>query len=386
MRLAILLCCSLALVGCLLPGGHQFGRLVRSKSQPVPPEATLAGRQVDSAKQPVVRLVGVVEPAELVELATNEPEVAESIVARVNGDAILARELFDPIQARLDDARQAVSPEEFIKLRDGALRQQLRNLIERHLLIQEARRVLPEQAIRRLEVMADQQFAEKIESEMTRMGVSTEAELRRKLSETGQSLDQLKQYRRGTSLARQFLSMQIGPRLTASRRDMLKYFEAHTDEFQRQAGVRWSEILISYDKHSSPEAALAQTEELLEQLRRGEDFAELARAQSDGATAYEGGKWDLTAKGSYIVAEVDKALFSLPVGQLSEPIQGPKGWHIVRVDERIEQGTASFVEKQQEILARLREQQFREESKNYMQQLIQKAHITTIFDQPESKP
>src|SRR5206468_4856896 len=119
-----------------------------------------------------------------------------------------------------------------------------------------------------------------------------------------------------------------------------------------------------------------------DQLRAGADFAALAKAESDGATASQGGSWELTTQGSYKVSAVDEALFRLPVGTISQLIEGPEGWHLVRVDEKIAAGEVSFVDAQEDIRKAIREDKLRKESQRYVQELARKAHITPIFDRP----
>ena len=64
------------------------------------------------------------------------------------------------------------------------------------------------------------------------------------------------------------------------------------------------------------------------QVFAGAPFAEVAKAGSDGVTAAAGGQRDWTNKGSLACQELDRALFGLPVGQLSPIIEGPTGFHI----------------------------------------------------------
>jgi len=315
---------------------------------------------------------------------SNKPtgEIAESIVARVNGDPILAQDLINPVRLQLAKAQQELPSQQFLEYRSKLLEKQLRDLVERQLLIQEAKKALPEPAIKRLESMADKDFGKRIESEMKRMEVSTESELRRKMLENGESLDQIREFQRGTFVAQQWLRLQLEQKLHVSREDMVDYYNTHKDQFQTEGGVRWSEIVVSFEKHGSRDAAGRKAQELLAQLRNGADFAELAKAESSGATADEGGQWEKTTKGSYIVAKVDEAIFTLPAGNLSQPIEGPNGWHIVRVDEKQDGGETGFVDAQDEIRRAIREQKITKESQRYVQDLARKAHITTVFDKP----
>ena len=84
-------------------------------------------------------------------------------------------------------------------------------------------------------------------------------------------------------------------------------------------------------------------EEILDALKAGADFAELARARSlDTASGLQGGEIGYIRRDSPIVDEFKEAAFRLGAGDLSEPVQSPFGWHIIRVDERIEAEEATL--------------------------------------------
>ncbi len=72
---------------------------------------------------------------------------------------------------------------------------------------------------------------------------------------------------------------------------------------------------------------------LRERIVGGADFAELARANSEDATASKGGDLGWVAAGE-TVPEFERAMNSLKNGEISPPIQSPFGWHLVQVMER----------------------------------------------------
>jgi parvulin-like peptidyl-prolyl isomerase len=86
---------------------------------------------------------------------------------------------------------------------------------------------------------------------------------------------------------------------------------------------------------------LVETEEeandALARLEAGEEFADLASELStDPGSAAQGGELGFVPAGTFVPA-IDEAVFSLPVGQISDPIETQFGWHIVEVLEREEQ-------------------------------------------------
>ena len=83
---------------------------------------------------------------------------------------------------------------------------------------------------------------------------------------------------------------------------------------------------------------LVETEEeaqaVIERLEAGEDFADVAGELSqDTFSAAQGGDLGFVPKGRY-VEPVDEVVFSLPLGEVSEPVQSDFGWHVIEVLER----------------------------------------------------
>jgi peptidyl-prolyl cis-trans isomerase SurA len=65
----------------------------------------------------------------------------------------------------------------------------------------------------------------------------------------------------------------------------------------------------------------------------GEDFGELARVTSEDGTAAKGGDLGWLSPGD-TVPEFERAMTALKIGEVSEPVQSPFGWHLVQVLER----------------------------------------------------
>ncbi len=125
------------------------------------------------------------------------------------------------------------------------------------------------------------------------------------------------------------------------------YYDQHKSEYEQ---VTASHILIRSkgstvplkpgEKDLTDEEALAKAKDLREKLVKGADFATLAKAESDDTgSGANGGSLGTFGRGR-MVAVFEQAAFSLPVGQISEPLKSQFGYHLIKVEERTSKGLA----------------------------------------------
>jgi peptidyl-prolyl cis-trans isomerase C len=121
------------------------------------------------------------------------------------------------------------------------------------------------------------------------------------------------------------------------------YYESHKGQFEE---IKASHILIRFkgshvplragQKELTEEEALAKAQDLRKKLVAGGDFAAIAKAESDDTgSGAQGGSLGSFPHGQ-MVPEFEKVAFSLPVGQISEPVKSQFGYHIIKVEAKTE--------------------------------------------------
>jgi peptidyl-prolyl cis-trans isomerase D len=122
-------------------------------------------------------------------------------------------------------------------------------------------------------------------------------------------------------------------RIQISPQDILRFYEDNPQQYSTPEQVRASHILLKTD--GKDEAVVRkQAEDLLAQVKKGADFAQLATKHSqDEVSASKGGDLDYFGSGK-MVPEFDKAAFSLPVGQVSDLVKTQYGFHIIKVTDK----------------------------------------------------
>lgn len=136
-----------------------------------------------------------------------------------------------------------------------------------------------------------------------------------------------------------------------SDEEIAAFFEANKAHLDTPERILVRHILVETE---------AEAREILAQLAQGADFAELAKAKSiDTASGVQGGEIGYIYPDSPVVEEFKTAAFALEVGQVSEPVSSQFGWHVIRVDERLEAEEATLENSRQFIVDYLTEQKAR---------------------------
>ncbi|MDD5542967.1 MAG: peptidyl-prolyl cis-trans isomerase [Acidobacteriia bacterium] len=134
--------------------------------------------------------------------------------------------------------------------------------------------------------------------------------------------------------------------------DLQQYYQQNRTRYFVSDRIRVSHILFATPGKTPEEiAALRQKAvEVLAQVRAGGDFAQLARQYSDDRTSKTaGGDLGWINQESPFVDEFKQAAFSLGVGAVSDLVQSPFGFHIIKVTAKEAAHTLSFEEAKEQI-------------------------------------
>ncbi|HEU4639573.1 MAG TPA: SurA N-terminal domain-containing protein, partial [Candidatus Binatia bacterium] len=122
----------------------------------------------------------------------------------------------------------------------------------------------------------------------------------------------------------------------------------------KQAKVRY--VMVRLDAGADAkqkEAAQVRANRIVAEARGGKSFAELAKKESQDPSAEKGGEIGWLNQGQLPEA-LDKQIFALAIGEISEPIETPVGFHIVKVEDIKEEKTLSLAEAKPVIMRELK--------------------------------
>ena len=95
----------------------------------------------------------------------------------------------------------------------------------------------------------------------------------------------------------------------------------------------------------------AEAKAILEELKKGTDFAELARQKSkDPGAAAQGGDLGYFTK-EQMVPEFAEVAFKLEKGQISDPVKTQFGWHIIKVEDKRKKPPPDFAQVKDQVAA-----------------------------------
>lgn len=148
-----------------------------------------------------------------------------------------------------------------------------------------------------------------------------------------------------------------------SDKEIEDYYQANREaKFRHPKEAKARYILVRSGADSKQKAdAQTRANRVLIEARAGKDFAQLAKKESDDSTSAKGGEigWLTQAQ---LPAPLDKAVFSLAKGEISNVIETPTGFHIVKVEDVREEKTESLKDATAEITRTLRVEKSKREA------------------------
>jgi len=218
---------------------------------------------------------------------------------------------------------------------------------------------------------------------MQEFNVTNLAALKKYLEEQlGSSLEKEKRQWIREQIVKQWINMSMQRATGDSTHDEMKdFYERNKAMFTSTTRARWQEMVVLLSNYNTEQEAWKKIRWMGNQVAGGAPFEEIAKANSDGFTASDGGIWDWTTQGSLTSAELEQAIFSQPIGQLSPAIiKSDKGLHIVRVLEREESTVVPLVEAQPMIREKIKNQRAQRYQDEYLADLRRRFPTIVVKD------
>ncbi len=153
--------------------------------------------------------------------------------------------------------------------------------------------------------------------------------------------------------------------------DMQAYYDRNRDTYRVKERVHLAQIMVKTTDLPADKVKEAEKKinDLLAQIRKGGDFAELAKANSeDTQSATNGGELPWITRGQ-AAPEMEKAAFALAPGQISDVIKSTFGLHIIKVLAHDQAHQKSLAEVQSEVLTKVKAEKAEQAQQQMLDQL-----------------
>jgi peptidyl-prolyl cis-trans isomerase SurA len=146
------------------------------------------------------------------------------------------------------------------------------------------------------------------------------------------------------------------------------------DEKHSTTKTKARHILIKTNEIINDDEAKKKLLALKQRLKDGDDFAVLARGNSDDkASALKGGDLGWVTPGA-LVPPFEEAMNRLAINQVSDPVQTQFGWHIIQVIEREKQDNSTEFKKSK-VAEEIRRRKIEEETELWLRRLRDEAYV-----------
>jgi peptidyl-prolyl cis-trans isomerase SurA len=284
-----------------------------------------------------------------------ERKLVDRIVAVVNDEIITLSELDAATKPYMEPNADA-------QKQDATYKNVLEQLISEKLLSQQ---------INEAKITADDEEVERAIKDILRQNNITEDELRQAVEARGMAMNQYREDLKQQLIRLKIIDLKVRSRVQISDAEVKAEFDRLNANEPREELVSLRHIFFRWGESPDPAErarVLKAARDARDRVTKGEDFAEVAKAVSQGPTAASGGDLgEVSKKG--LLPELSQVVERAGVGEISEPIETKNGVHVVRVDARRLKDATPFAEARNPIYQRLYTQEVDRQMKVWVEEL-----------------
>ncbi|HEX4168262.1 MAG TPA: peptidylprolyl isomerase [Bryobacteraceae bacterium] len=297
------------------------------------------------------------------------PKIVDQIVAKVNGDIVSQDEIeryTKELPAQLK--AQGVTGSQFNQELAHQEKDVLRGRIDELLLVQKGKE---------LNINVDSELSKYVANLQRQSGIVDTDKFHEYVRQgSGMSYEDFISETKNQILTREVVGQEVGRKINITDQEIQAYYDAHKSEFVREEKVYLSEILISIEGKDAAGIAAAEkkAKQISSDASRGERFSDLARDNSDAATAKDGGVL-AGYKKDEMSPEIAAAVWTKPKGYVTPPIKLATGYDIFRVDDHTKAGLAPLADVKQDIENQLYGPKMQPKVREYLTDLRKQAFL-----------
>ena len=322
----------------------------------------------------------------LAAIALRADDIVDEIIARVDDQIITRSEMEKAKATGLEELKQRY-PSDWQSHVAKAQADTLRDLVDQQLLLERGKD---------LGITGETEVVKRLNQMRQQMGLASIDDLEKEAQKQGVSYEDFKEQIRIGVVTQQVVGQEVGGKLHISNEDIQDWYNKHQKELEGPEEIGLSEIMVSTqpakqnvedkDKQGAeqdknlPEdpAKIAEAEakanQLLDQLKKGAKFDDLAKKSSEGPTAAQGGTLGTFKRGE-LAKDLEEKTFALKAGENTGVIRTRQGFIILKVTAH----RAAGVPELKDISDRIREAIYSERlepaARAYLTKLREQAFI-----------
>jgi peptidyl-prolyl cis-trans isomerase D len=150
-----------------------------------------------------------------------------------------------------------------------------------------------------------------------------------------------------------------------NQKEIEEYYQANRDDkfhHPKEVKLRYISVKLEPGANAAQKKTVqTRAEGIVKEARSGKDFADLAKRFSEDPTASKGGDLGWIAAGQ-LPAPIEKTIFALAKGEVSDPVETPAGFQIFKAEDLKEEKTESLKEATPEIIKSLKAERAKKEA------------------------
>jgi peptidyl-prolyl cis-trans isomerase SurA len=323
----------------------------------------------------------------LVAVALRADNIVDEIIARVDDTIITRSDLEKAKQQNQEELKQRYPSDwqtRWTKLQNDVLR----DLIDQQLLLERGKE---------MGITGETDVVKRLNQLRQQMGLASIDDLEKEAQKQGVSWEDFKEQIRVGAVTQQVVGQEVGSKLGSqiTKEDIQQWYDQHQKELEGQEEVSLSEIMVSTqpkpeneskDKDKAaqdkplPEdpavvaASEAKAKALLEQVHKGAKFEDVAKKNSDGPTAAQGGQLGSFKRGE-LAKDLEDKTFSLKPGETTDVIRTRQGFIILRVNGHRPAGVPPVKDISDRIRDAIYSERLEPAARTYLTKLREQAYI-----------
>jgi peptidyl-prolyl cis-trans isomerase SurA len=322
----------------------------------------------------------------LAAIALRADDIVDEIIARVNDQIITRSDMEKAKATTLEELKQRF-PSDWQSHMAKAQADTLRDLIDQQLLLERGKD---------LGITGETELVKRLNQMRQQMGLASIDDLEAEAKKQGVSYEDFKEQIRISVVTQQVIGQEVGGKLHISNEDIQDWYNKHQKELEGPEEIGLSEIMVStqpakqdVESKDKPAAqpdknlpedpakvaeAEAKANQLLDQLKKGAKFDDLAKKSSDGPTAAQGGTLGTFKRGE-LAKDLEDKTFALKAGENTGVIRTRQGFIILKVTAHRPAGIPPLNEISERIREAIYSERLEPAARAYLTKLREQAFI-----------